>query len=920
LWFQTPNEPRSVKKQIPISQLMRVVFASEVEGAALRFWNRSPVPQGLLKSPKPAPHKLLAVWPFVALILFSTLAHAGPGDLDFSFDPASGVNGTVRSLVAQADGRVIIGGEFSTVRGAARSGIARLNADGTVDRTFDPGLGVTSVRRPPPRVGTNYTTTSGVVYSIASQPDGRLLIGGDFFMVNGVNRNRIARLNADGSLDTSFDPGTGASNTVYSIALQADGKVLIGGSFTNVNGVSRNCIARLNADGSVDNSFDLGTLVGTPSTYISSIAVQADGKVLVAGYFTSINGTNRNSIARLNEDGSLDAQFDPGTGTGGDFLYGSIRSIALQLDARVLVVGAFTSINGTNRNRIARLNADGSLDTTFDPGTGAQYDGIIFNPSVTSVALQSDGKVLVAGQFTTINGTNRNGIARLNADGSLDNTFDPGAGANGDVSCVAVQTDGRVMLGGSFSAINGTNRNDLARLNADGSVDGTFDPETEAGELAPDVSSIALQTDGKVLLGLASFFVDSYPGADLVGIERLNADGRWDNTFTAHTGTNGYVYSIALQSDGKVVLGGSFSTVNGTNRNCIARLNADGSLDGTFDPGTGADNTVYSIAVQPDGKVLLGGHFSYVNGTTRIRIARLNADGGVDGSFSSGTGADDDVLSVVVQPDGKALVGGDFTSINGTNRHRIARLNPDGSVDSTFDPGSGPNSVVQAVAIQPDGKVLLGGGFTTIGTAGRRYIARLDPQGTLDNTFTPGPWASIGFFSSYVHSIALQSDGKVLVGGLFSVTNGTSGNNIARLNVDGSLDSTFGPCLVDGGNVGSDVFSVVVQPDGRLLIGGSIGRVNGVTRERVARLLGDAATLVFGPVRDGGDFVARFQGTPGFDYTIEHMENLSSANWQKLTNRSAPTTDTGFGIGVFELRDLILPLGQRFYRAVYPAY
>src|SRR6266446_3246605 len=114
---------------------MRPVFASEVEGAALRFWNRSPVPQGLFKSPNPAPHNLLAVWPFVALLLFSTLAHAGPGELDVSFDPASEVNGAVMSLVAQADGRVIIGGGFSTVRGAARSGIARLNTDGTVDRT-----------------------------------------------------------------------------------------------------------------------------------------------------------------------------------------------------------------------------------------------------------------------------------------------------------------------------------------------------------------------------------------------------------------------------------------------------------------------------------------------------------------------------------------------------------------------------------------------------------------------------------------------------------------------------------------------------------------------------------------------------------------------------------------------------------------
>ena len=190
------------------------------------------------------------------------------------------------------------------------------------------------------------------------------------------------------------------------------------------------------------------------------------------------------------------------------------------------------------------------------------------------------------------------------------------------------------------------------------------------------------------------------------------ADGSLDTSFDPGSGANSWVYELAIQPDGKILIGGNFTTYNGTGRNSIARLNADGSLDTTFDPGTGADNYVLGLAIQSDGKILIGGAFTTYNGTGRNSIARLNADGSLDTSFDPGAGANGFGYALAIQADGKILIGGDFTSYDGTGRNRIARLNADGSLDTSFDPGTGADNYPVALAIQPDGKILIGGGFT----------------------------------------------------------------------------------------------------------------------------------------------------------------------------------------------------------------
>ncbi|QBB69066.1 hypothetical protein ELE36_00980 [Pseudolysobacter antarcticus] len=697
------------------------------------------------------------------------------GSLDASF-AATDVDSTVDVIAVQADGRIVIGGTFNQVGAYIRHRIARLNADGSVDAAFDPNA-------------------NSYVYALAQQPDGKLVVGGQFTSLspNGsgaMTRNNIARLNIDGTIDTAFNPNANAA--VDALALQPDGKLLLGGNFTSLspNGggaIARNHIARLNTDGNVDTAFDPNA-----SNTVTALALQPDGKLVLGGFFTSLspNGgatTSRSRIARVNADGSLDTAFNPSANS-------FVSALALQPDGKLLLGGFFTSFspNGgaaITRNYVARLNTNGSVDTTFDPNA---------NNAVLALAPQSDGRLLLGGNFTSLSpnggGTiTRNRIARLNADGSVDTTSNPNA--NGPVYALAMQPDGKLLLGGDFTTLspNGgsaVTRNHIARLNVDGSLDTAFNPNAN-----DTVYALAIQPDGKILLG-GNFTSLSPNGTGAIVrkyIARLNADGSLDTAFNPNA--NDDVYALALQPDGKLVLGGLFTSLspNGAGavtRNSIARLNADGSMDSTFDPN--ASSYVKSVALQPGGKIVLGGDFTSLspNGgvaVTRNRIARLNADGGLDTAFDPN--ANDRVIALAVQPDGKLVVGGQFTSLapNGgiaVTRNRIARLNADGSLDTAFDPNA--NETVYALALQPDGKIVLGGDFFSLspnggGAVARHYIARLNADDSLDTGFDPNANGINGM--GYVKAIALQSDGKVVAGGEFTFMGALPRNYIARFSM-----------------------------------------------------------------------------------------------------------------------------------------
>jgi uncharacterized delta-60 repeat protein len=353
----------------------------------------------------------------------------------------------------------------------------------------------------------------------------------------------------------------------------------------------------------------------------------------------------------------------------------------------------------------------------------------------------------------------------------IDPEFNIGTGFAGRVETITLQPDGKILVGGFFLSYNETTQLRITRLNPDGTRDTSFNIiETGFNSV---VETIARQPDGKILVG-GGF--TSYDGTAQNYITRLNSDGSRDTGFNIGTGFNGRVETIAIQSDGKILVGGFFTSYNGTTQLCITRLNPDGTRDTSFNSGSGFSQIVYAITLQPDGKILVGGGFTSYNGTAQNYITRLNSDGSIDTSFNIGTGFNSVVETITRQPDGKILVGGGFLSYNGTAQNYITRLNSDGSRDTGFNIGTGFNGVPDTIAIQSDGKIVLGGGFTSYNETTQLRITRLNPDGTRDTSFNIGTG-----FSQVVNSIAIQSDGKILVGGAFTSYNGTAQNYITRL-------------------------------------------------------------------------------------------------------------------------------------------
>ncbi len=665
------------------------------------------------------------------------------GTIDNAFNAKSGTNGQIQAIGLQSDGKIIVGGSFTSYSGNTVGNIARLNPDGSFDISFN-------------SAGIYYTAgASSSISDISVMPDNRFYICGNFTSYNGATGiNRLARLNPNGNLDTTFVPGTAANSTVNVIRQASGGKILIGGFFTSYNGTTIKSLARLNTDGSLDTSFTIGT---GPSGGISAISVLPDDKVLVGGTITTFNTVAKNGLALLNTDGSNDNTFAV-SGTPA-----TINAIARQSDGKWIVGGTFNAIGGTTRRSIARLNADGSFDATFDAGTGLNTVGDPAAGFIKDLALQTDGSVIMVGAFTSYNGTSRSSLARVNSSGTLDAGLAPTATLAGNIFAISRQADGKVLVGGQFSAVGGTPRSNIARLNADGTLDTSFVTGTGAIGL---VESLAVQPDGKVIIG-GEF--TNYNGTAIKGIARLNTDGSLDTSFVVGTGAEGAVFTIALQTDGKVLIGGVIPTFNSVLINNITRLNTDGSLDSSFATGTGVNSTVRKLLVQPDGKILVGGDFSTFNAAPKTRLMRLNADGSSDASFNTGTGLNSAVKDIVRHDDGKIVIVGSFTTVNGTTRNRAARLNADGSLDTTFDPGVGFTQDVLTITALPDGKYMVGGAFTTASGLARNRIARLRANGSLDPKFLSGLGA-VGAGGTQIRTI-VPHNGKYLIGGQFETYN-----------------------------------------------------------------------------------------------------------------------------------------------------
>jgi uncharacterized delta-60 repeat protein len=384
--------------------------------------------------------------------------------------------------------------------------------------------------------------------------------------------------------------------------------------------------------------------------------------------------------------------------------------------------GGGAQIIGSTNAVISILDEElgpGSVDRAFDPGAGA-------NGLVRALAVQPSGKVLLGGAFTKFAGAERIHVARLESDGSLDTVFDPGLGPNALVSSVVSGPSGKVVVGGAFDRIGTAFFNRLGRMNDDGSPDLTF--EQNVG-LNAATYTLSTQTNGSILFGGAF----SLPTR---GVGRLQENGTVDSSFSLGVGVDGPVHCAIETPDGSIIIAGAFTAVNNETHSRIARLTSSGLVDSLFQSGAIPDGTIFSAAVQPDGALVVVGDFPTSAATNRVRVARLNADGSLDPTYNVGFGANATVYAVGLQSNGLAIVAGDFTSINGTGRSRFARLNLNGSLDTSFDPGRGANNTVFALAVLGDDDILLAGDFTQVGGLSRPGVARI--QGMDPGPVLPG--------------------------------------------------------------------------------------------------------------------------------------------------------------------------------------
>lgn len=860
------------------------------------------------------------------------------GVVDDTFSPSitteSNAGATqVNALAVQPDGKILLGGWFTNLCGQSRWSLGRLNPDGTLDSGF------------------TADALGGAVYCITLQADGKILVGGQFTSLAGQTRNGLARLYPDGTLDADFAPPIN-SYGVFALAVQVDGKILVGGGFTNITGLTGNCIERLNPDGSYDTLFN-----PQPDNWIYSIAVQQDGGILVGGSFQNVAGQARSRIARLNNtdvatqslscDGASITWMRSGTCPEAEFIHFDVSTNGNDLfspGTPFRIPGGW-ELTGlalpTNVSVRARAFFENNSSWYSEATAGAPF--ISLQPSSLSTNVYSTVLFSVAGggapplSYLWLKGgvplANSTHISGANtANLTVNNVLGPDAGAYNAVlsnqfgsitSVVASLTvqdpviiiqpvsqignlgltsvfnvsvagtapfsyqwrkAGAALAGATASSLRLQNvqiadegNYDVIVTNAFGSITSTVATLTVNTVLADGFNSIANSTvyclvpqpDGKVLAG---GIFSSLGGQPRSCLGRLTASGALDSTFhpTVGGGFPASAFCLFVQEDGKIVVGGTFTNLAGQACTNLGRLNFDGSADPTFRPQP--NFAVSAVAVQSDGKLVVGGKFTTIAGQTRLLLARLNSDGALDSTFNPGaSGGFNTINALAVQSDGRIIVGGDFTTLGGVPRSYLGRLNPSGSFDFTFS--ATPNAPVACLALQPDGKILVGGAFTNLNTQVRRYIARLNANGTLDTNFNPSA-------SNGVNCFALQADGKIIVGGSFTNLAGQIRNCIGRLNPDGTPDLVFEP-QTTGAVSAPAVYSLALQSDGNVLVGGFFATIAGISRNNIARLLNtDPATntLSF----DGANIFWLRGGTSPEVLRATFEWSANGTNWSSL--------------------------------------
>lgn len=640
---------------------------------------------------------------------------------------------------------------------------------------------------------------NGTAIKITSDPSFIYFSGTSFTTVNGTNRNRLARISRTGAVDTTYDPNP--NSTVNDILLVGQ-KLMVVGGFSSIGGTASGGIARLNFDGTNDGAFTSAISGANTVAY-----EQSTGRTVVGGSFTTVGGSLRTRLARFDSAGVLDPNFSP-------IINNTVFDVEIQPDGKILIAGQFTQVNGVDRWRIARLNSDGTLDNSFQ--VNAAYPGA--GDSIFTLALQPDGKILAGGAFTRFGDISivRNRLVRLSSGGAIETTFNPNF--DGNVLAVRAQSDGRLIVTGNFATLNGASHPNIARLNLNGTRDATFTSSANASVQ----DAVVLTNNEIVAVGEFTTF-NGFPNINRIASLYPNGRLNQDTNTTILGGTPAAMLSLP---DGMTLIGGSFTSVGGAARQGLARLALTGANDSTF-ANPQLTGWVYDLAVLPNGQYLAGGDFTTAGGTSQARLARINTNGTVDGSFAptfAGTSTPF-INAIAVQSDGNILIGGEFTSVNGVAKTRIARLLPSGSLDTTFN--ATIDFLVSAIALQSDGKILIGGAFSTVNGQTRVGLARLNANGTTDTTFNP----ILNGIVAELLDIKIDKNNKILIGGAFAGVNGNAKPNFGRLNIDGTNDAAFLGSPVDG-----TVHNIAETVIGSIYISGNFENVSGTAHSKLAML------------------------------------------------------------------------------------
>jgi uncharacterized delta-60 repeat protein len=750
-----------------------------------------------------------------------------------------------QAAAVQSDGKLVVAGtsglQDSNGLVFRELDLARYNLDGSLDSSF--GIGG--------KVATHLTDMGSAagfdVAGVAVRADGKILVAGSTNTISNDWDFGVVLYNADGTLDTAFGVNgvvitdltvsTFTDDMPYALAVQTDGKFVLAGRSDQDSG-SAFAMARYNADGTLDTNFGGGgvviTLLGGSFLDTNGIAIQSDGKIVVAGSTSNVFGNSAAFLARYNTDGSLDTTF----GSNGIVLFAgwAPRRVVLQVNNKIVIAG---TSNG-NAAQLARYDADGTLDTTFGAG------GVVissFASNVTGLALDADGKILVGG---TSGGAGDLAVARFNQlDGSLDSTFGSagiataGFPAGGQAFDLTLQGSDIVEVGASAAEFA------VARYLPTGALDASFSNDGRTLTLFPALAisnpdEVLVQTDGRIVL-TANVTV-SLSDASAFGLARFNTNGTPDNTF----GINGQVVSVfgvsmqasaaVLQADGKIVVAGQTNTSGHTDF-ALARYNTDGSLDAGF--GAGGEvitsfgdsifSTLLSVAVQSDGRIVVLG-----TAGSNHELVRYKIDGALDTSFGIGG------IQTISSGDHLAVQGDDRIVVAANDA--IARYNPNGSVDSTFGTGGVVTTGLSSgatgfLALQSDGKIDFAGAVLAGGSS-QVALFRYSAAGALDTTFGSGGQLILPSMPGgpTPTGLGIDSAGDLVIS-VFTATAAPFGPPITsglvfRITPTGTLDDTFGNAGLKNAS-SSFISGLALQPDRKILLTAGVG-----SNPAVERLLG----------------------------------------------------------------------------------